>query len=114
MKRIVLVLGTLLAVASFMLAGCGNPTSSTPAATTPATSTAPSTTAPASTSTSVAAPTPKYGGTLVIVCDESIDAMGYPAEAQPKGFLYYKYALPIMETLVNVDTKDNIIPGLAE
>lgn len=101
-------------ICCFLFTGCGGneTTVSTPkstAASTPAASTAkvPSTTT-ASTGTE------KYGGTLVIVCDESIDSMGYPAEAQPKGFLYYKYALPIMETLVNMDTQENITPGLAE
>jgi peptide/nickel transport system substrate-binding protein len=119
MKTITHILVMVLIVSSFILVGCATKTttSTAPAATTN-TAAAPSTSAASSTSTAASSAAPasaqQYGGTLVIVCDESIDAMGFPAEAQPKGFLFYKYALPIMETLVNVDTKENIIPGLAD
>ena len=93
-------------VSSLLLAGCGEAKETT---------TEPTTSEPATSETTT--PTggePQYGGTLVIVCDESIDALGYPAEAQPKGFLYYKSALPVIETLLNNDSQENLTPGLAE
>jgi peptide/nickel transport system substrate-binding protein len=107
MKKLVLICFSIIVLSSLIISSCGEPAETTPAATTP-TATTPTTTP---TSTGV---TPQYGGTLIIVCDESIDALGYPAEAQPKGMLYYKSALPVMETLLNMDNKENLLPGLAE
>jgi peptide/nickel transport system substrate-binding protein len=108
MKKLVFICFSVIILCSLIFSSCGEPAATTPAATTPA-ATTPAATTPASTQI-----TPRYGGTLIIVCDESIDALGYPAEAQPKGMLYYKSALPVMETLLNLDNKENLLPGLAE
>jgi peptide/nickel transport system substrate-binding protein len=123
MKKILLICFSIIILSSLIFGSCGEAEETTPATTTPATTTpattTPATTTPATTTpatTPAATPTGKqqYGGTLIIVCDESIDALGYPAEAQPKGMLYYKSALPVIETLLNQDNKENLLPGLAE
>jgi peptide/nickel transport system substrate-binding protein len=108
MKRLWFILVSVIILISLVLVGCGEPEETTPAATTPA-ATTPAATTPASTEG-----TPRYGGTLIIVCDESIDALGYPAEAQQMGWLYYKHAVPVMETLLTADRNENLMPGLAE
>ncbi len=107
LKKFLFICFSVVILSSLVFGSCGEPAETTPATTTPA-ATTPATT-PASTGV-----TPRYGGTLIIVCDESIDALGYPAEAQPKGWLYFKTALPVMETLLNADRDENIIPGLVE
>ena len=111
MKKGLVIFFAVIIVSSLIFSSCGTttPAPTTPAAPMPAPTT-PAPTTPAGTQ----AATPQYGGTLVIVCDESIDALGYPAEAQPKGMLYYKNALPVMETLLKADNQENVLPGLAE
>jgi len=111
MKKLLFILGVIVILSSLGLSGCGQDSISSPTGTTTTTSSSVITTTATST-TPVG--TPKYGGTLVIVCDESIDALGYPAEAQPQGRLYYKQALPVIETLLNADNQENITPGLAK
>jgi peptide/nickel transport system substrate-binding protein len=112
MKKLFFIIFSVIILSSVIISGCGKTTTPAPAAPTPA-APAPAAPAPAKPAGPQAV-TPRYGDTLVIVCDESIDALGYPAEASPKAFLYYKNALPVMETLVNADNQENIIPGLAE
>jgi peptide/nickel transport system substrate-binding protein len=109
MKTFLLICFAIAITSILIFSGCGQPAATTPAATTPA-----ATTPPATTPATTPAGTQRYGGTLIIVCDESIDALGYPAEAQPMGRLYYKHALPVMETLLNIDNKENLLPGLAK
>jgi peptide/nickel transport system substrate-binding protein len=113
MKRLVFIIFSVIIVSSFLLISCGGNTTTSTTKTSTSTSTAVTTTTSTST-TATPASTKQYGGTLVITCDESIDALGYPAEAQPKGMLYYKSALPVMETLVTVDNQEKILPGLAD
>jgi peptide/nickel transport system substrate-binding protein len=127
MKKCLFIIISVIILISLILAGCGKTTTTTSPVSSPS-ATAPSTAKPTSTGPQVTTTLPpkptatstpqagekRYGGTLVIVCDESIDALGYPAEASPKAFLYYKNALPVMETLVNADNMENIIPGLAK
>jgi peptide/nickel transport system substrate-binding protein len=126
MKKLYFIIISVIILSSLILGGCGETSSTTPASTVPTTAKpAPTSSAPAASTTLTTVPSPtapppapagtqRYGGTLVIVCDESIDALGYPAEASPKAFLYYKNALPVMETLVNADNMENITPGLAK
>jgi peptide/nickel transport system substrate-binding protein len=127
MKKCLFIIISVIILSSLILVGCGKTTTTTTPVSSPSTTvkptTQPTSTGPQVTTTLPPKPTEtstpqagekKYGGTLVIVCDESIDALGYPAEASPKAFLYYKNALPVMETIVNADNHENIIPGLAD
>jgi peptide/nickel transport system substrate-binding protein len=111
MRKFFCVCFAVIVLVSLIIGSCGEPAETTPTTTTPAVTTPVATSPTTPTGTEV---TPRYGGTLIIVCDESIDALGYPAEAQKMGWLYYKHAIPVMETLLTADRNENLMPGLAE
>jgi peptide/nickel transport system substrate-binding protein len=123
MKRLCILLFALLMISSLIL-GCGTSKTSTPAATTTtSTSTTPAvttTTTPTSTPTITATPTPttipaetpKTGGTLKMILWASPSGTGgVPRELFGNDFLSSQH---IIEPLLHVGSKGNLIPCLAE
>ncbi len=113
MKKLLMVILLVIALASLPLVACSNETqTTTPTTTTPATTvktTAPTTTTPVKTTTSPDAA--KYGG----VYKRSLAAgasrpFGYPAEAANDS---YTWASPILDRLIRIDLTGKIVPELA-
>jgi len=113
MKRLFILLIAILTI-TVSIIGCGNPgqsTTSTTAATTTTTKATTTTTA-ATTATTTPAGTPKYGGTLKMALWASPSGTGgLPAELFGNDFLSSQH---IIEPLLHVDGKSNLVPCLAE
>jgi peptide/nickel transport system substrate-binding protein len=118
MKKVYLILLTLIILGSLFIGSCGEPEAATPTPS-PAPSPAPSPEpSPAPSPEPSPAPSPgehPYGGKLVIARNTGITEIGAPMELKGGyGGVTYPLWCPVVETLFIVDAADRIVPQLAE